>query len=214
MDIRSVLIVEDSPDTLAWMKGLCAEVYLDAELFTAVTVAEGLTAAKQRSYDLCLIDLGLPDGSGIELIEYLRGEESQSYIVVATIYDDDKSLFTALQSGANGYILKDDERESVAAFLRGILAKEAPFSTRTLTRIVQHFHDQGSEKRAVTKLTKRETDVLRLIAKGYSVGDASEMLGISKHTAKGYVKDVYAKLGVSSRAEATAMAIKLQIISA
>ncbi len=212
MDIRSVLIVEDSPDTLAWLRGLCAEVY-EAEVVTASSVAEGLAALESHSFDLCLVDLGLPDGSGIELIEQLRNEESQSYIVVATIYDDDKSLFTALQSGANGYILKDDERASVAAFLRGILAKEAPFSSRTLNRIVQHFHDQGEERRALVKLTRRETDVLRLIAKGYSVSDASDMLGISKHTAKGYVKEVYAKLGVSSRAEATAMAIKLQIIS-
>lgn len=213
MDIRSVLIVEDSPDTLVWLKALCEEVYLEADLFTAVSVSTGRTAIEQRGYDLCLIDLGLPDGSGIELIEYLREQSSQAYIVVATIYDDDKSLFTALQSGANGYVLKDDERDSVKAFLHGITAKEAPFSARTLNRIVQHFHDQGEERRALVKLTRRETEVLRLIAKGYSVGDASEMLGISKHTAKGYVKELYAKLSVSSRAEATAMAIKLQIIS-
>lgn len=213
MDIHSILIVEDSPDTLAWLKGLCAEVYLDAEVFTAISVESGVQAIESREYDLCLMDLGLPDGSGLELIELLRSRSSDSYIVVATIYDDDKSLFTALQSGANGYILKDDERDSVATYLRGVLQKDAPFSARTLNRIVQHFHDQGDERRAISDLTKRETDVLCLIAKGYSVGDTSEMLGISKHTVKGYVKDIYSKLGISSRAEATAVAIKLQLIT-
>ncbi|MFN3236818.1 MAG: response regulator [Pseudomonadales bacterium] len=214
MNIDAILIVEDTPDTLAWLKGLCAEVFSDALVTTATTVADGKSVIAEQEFDLCLIDLGLPDGSGLELIEQLRELARSSYIVVATIYDDDKSLFTALQAGANGYILKDDERDSVISYLRGILSKEAPFSARTLNRIVQHFHEQGEEKRSISELTRRETEVLCLIAKGYSVGDTSEMLDISKHTVKGYVKDIYAKLGISSRAEATAIAIKLQLISA
>jgi DNA-binding NarL/FixJ family response regulator len=214
MKIDSVLIVEDTSDTLAWLKGLCVEVFSDAAVTATTTVADGKQAIAEQEFDLCLIDLGLPDGNGLELIEQLRGLARSSYIVVATIYDDDKSLFTALQAGANGYILKDDDRDSVLSFLRGILSKAAPFSTRTLSRIVQHFHDQGDERRAISELTRRETEVLCLIAKGYSVGDTSEMLDISKHTVKGYVKDIYAKLGISSRAEATAIAIKLQLISA
>lgn len=214
MNIQSVLIVEDTPETLAWLKGLCVEVFTDATITTAEDLSSGMEVINEARFDLCLIDLGLPDGSGLDLIESLRAIDQTTYIVVATIYDDDKSLFSALQTGANGYVLKDDERDNLVSFLRGILEKETPMSQRALDRMVRHFHDQGTERQAISKLTRRETDVLCLIAKGYSVGEASETLSISQSTVKGYVKEIYAKLGISSRAEATAIAIKSQLITA
>ena len=213
MDINSVLIVEDTPETLAWLKGLCVEVYTEAEITTASDLKVANRAITDHHYDLCLVDLGLPDGSGLELIHALKRQNADTYIVVATIYDDDQSLFSALQAGANGYVLKDDERDNLLAFLKGVLQKESPISSRSLERIVRHFNDQGADATDINGLTKRETDVLCLIAKGFSIAESSEVLGISQHTVKGYVKDIYAKLGISSRAEAAAAAIKAGLVS-
>jgi DNA-binding NarL/FixJ family response regulator len=98
-------------------------------------------------------------------------------------------------------------------FFRGILQKETPISARPLDRMVRHFNEQGRPSSEIDALTKRETDVLCLIAKGFSVAESSHVLGISQHTVKGYVKDIYAKLGISSRAEATAVAIRARLVS-
>ncbi len=213
MDIHSILIVEDTPETLAWLKGLCVEVFSKAEIQTAENLAIAKQIAEERVFDLCLVDLGLPDGSGVELIEQLRHQSEETYIVVATFYDDDKSLFTALQAGANGYVLKDDERENLVGYMRGILHRETPVSKRALDRMVRHFNDQGAHKSTIESLTKRETDVLCLIAKGFSIAEAGDVLEISQHTVKGYVKEIYSKLGLSTRAEATAVAIKSGLVS-
>jgi DNA-binding NarL/FixJ family response regulator len=165
----------------------------------------------ERSFDLVLVDLGLPDGSGGELIDLIRTKQQPTYIVVATIYDDDRHLFNALRAGANGYILKDDDRDSIRSYLAGIEQNQAPFSQRSMTQVLKHFHQQGEERRD-SKLTKRQEDVLVLIAQGYTATDTATMLSISENTAKGYIKDIYAALGISSRAEAAAYAIKRNLI--
>lgn len=126
MSTPNILIVEDTPETLEWLRQTVASVFAAASIETA----ENLTGARRaclrlaRELDLIIIDLGLPDGSGTELIEELRTQDSKVQIVVATIYDDDPSLAVALKAGANGYILKDEARESVAALLRGMLEGE------------------------------------------------------------------------------------------
>lgn len=126
MSTPNILIVEDTPETLEWLRQTVASVFAAASIETA----ENLTGARRaclrlaRELDLIIIDLGLPDGSGTELIEELRTQDSKVKIVVATIYDDDPSLAVALKAGANGYILKDEARESVAALLNGMLEGE------------------------------------------------------------------------------------------
>lgn len=126
MSTPNILIVEDTPETLEWLRQTVASVFAAASIETA----ENLTGARHaclrlaRELDLIIIDLGLPDGSGTELIEELRTQDSKVQIVVATIYDDDPSLAVALKAGANGYILKDEARESVAALLNGMLEGE------------------------------------------------------------------------------------------
>jgi DNA-binding NarL/FixJ family response regulator len=140
-----------------------------------------------------------------------REKSHPTYIVVATIYDDDKHLFAVLRAGANGYILKDDDRGSLHAYLADVETNQAPISDRSMGQVLDYFHQQG-EARRDSALTQREEDVLILIAKGYSAADASSMLNITENTVKVYIKDIYAKLGVNSRAEATAYAIKRNLI--
>lgn len=126
MSTPNILIVEDTPETLEWLRQTVASVFAAASIETAENLAGARLACLRlaRELDLIIIDLGLPDGSGTELIEELRTQDSKVQIVVATIYDDDPSLAVALKAGANGYILKDEARESVAALLRGMLEGE------------------------------------------------------------------------------------------
>ena len=209
-----LLILEDTPETMQWLQATVADVFPEDEIATATTLAEGIAIADElkAELDIAIVDLGLPDGSGIDLIKTIRNYSAQTHIVVATIYDDDKNLFSALRAGANGYILKDEDRDSISALLRGITESKTPFSEKSMGQVLDHFHRQGEAQKNIN-LTPREQDVLVLISRGYSASETAQTLEIRENTVKGYIKDIYAKLGISSRAEATAYAISHNLIS-
>ena len=208
-----VLIVEDNVDTMQWLEKCVQNAFPKAELLKANDVDSALKLAAQFSIDIALIDLGLPDGSGIQVISSLKQstKNKHTYIVVATIYEDDKHLFTALKAGAKGYILKDQDRDKIVAYLLGIADGQAPVSDKVTQNIIRHFNAKGEAAESVN-LAPREQDVLKLIAKGFSVADSANILGLTVNTVKGYVKTVYSKLAVSSRAEATVEAIRLGLV--
>ena len=211
MTPQLVLIVEDTETTRVWLTELVVEAWPSARIVTAVDVKSAMLSLKEQTFDLCLIDLGLPDGSGIEIIETLKSKPSPAYILVATIYDDDRNVFDALRAGANGYILKDDPKALVLDYLKGLDQNKRAFSERTLDRVVNHFREQGEVKKA-SSLTVREEEVLVMLAKGYSATETANSLGLTTNTVKGYIKLIYSKIGVSSRAQATTLAIKQNLI--
>jgi len=205
----SILVLEDLPSTSDWLVGIARETFPEASISTAMTLKQSLKLVTDNSFDLLLVDLGLPDGTGLDLIKRVRQEDEHSYIVVTTIFEDDQHLTAALRAGANGYLLKDEPRESLIQHLNDISKNRPPISNRALGRIVNQFNRSGGDQ---VSLTSREEDVLTLIAKGYNVSESAEMLDLTANTVKGYVKTIYAKLGISSRAEATAEAIKRNLI--
>jgi len=209
----NALIVEDNPETQEWLLSCVASAFPEMTATTADTLQEANKLLKSAEYDLALIDLGLPDGSGLDLIKTMKATNVNCHIVVATIYDDDKNLFTALRCGAQGYILKDQDREKIVGYLQGIKKNEPALSAASSQRLIDHFNSKGSEL-ASSLLTPREIEVTCLIAKGYSVEESSRMLELSADTVKGYVKNIYAKLGVSNRSEITLKAIALGLVEA
>lgn len=207
----NALVVEDNPDTQEWLVSCVHAAFPELKIVTASSLACGQEHIKQSDFELALIDLGLPDGSGIELIKALSALPYPSYIVVATIYDDDKNLFAALKSGAKGYILKDQDRERIVSYLKGIQKNRPPLSAASSARLISHFNSKGDALER-SSLTPRETEVVCLIGKGYSVEDTAAMLKLSPDTIKGYIKGIYAKLGVGNRAELTLEAVRLGVI--
>lgn len=162
---------------------------------------------------LALIDLGLPDGSGVQLIEALQRRQAATLCVVATVFDDDAHLFPALRAGAKGYVLKDQTVDQLADMLRGIVDARPPLSPSIARRLLSHFQLPPSSQEAMVDLTARETEVLRLIAKGCTVQECADLLTLSRHTVSGYLKDVYRKLAVSNRAEAALEATRRGLIT-
>lgn len=160
---------------------------------------------------LALIDLGLPDGSGVSLIERLRAR-GDTLCIVATVFDDDAHLFPALRAGAQGYVLKDQSTQTLADMLHGIAAGQPPLSPSIERRLLRYFQPIPAPADE-PNLRPRETDVLRLSAKGMTLAEVSEALGLSRHTVSGYLKDVYRKLSVSSRAEATLEATRRGLVN-
>jgi DNA-binding NarL/FixJ family response regulator len=202
------LVVDDLASSRDWLSRALAQAFPAIEIAVAATLAEAFVHA-ESSPPLALIDLGLPDGSGIRLIEKLQ--PLGTLCIVATVFDDDAHLFPALHAGAQGYVLKDQATDTLAEMLTGIAAGQPPLSPSIARRLLRHFQPPTPDA-SEPALTGRETDVLRLIAKGHTVVEVANLLGLSRHTAAGYLKDVYRKLSVSSRAEATLVATRRGLV--
>lgn len=194
------LVVEDLPASAVWLCDVLEEVFPDMVVRQADCVESGRKTIDAAVPQLALIDLGLPDGSGIELIRKLAHGGQTPHIIVSTIYADDRHLFPALRAGATGYLLKDQSRDRVIKSLRGIAAGEPPLSPRVAQRLLRIFAHEHEEPEV--PLSPREREVLTLIAKGFRLPDVAESMGVTRNTAAGYVKAVYRKLNISSRAEA------------
>lgn len=205
------LVVEDNPETRAWLISCISTAYPAMAVHQCADLLSALALVQLHDFDLALVDLGLPDGSGMDVIRALQRRPHPCYVVVATIYDDDHNLFAALKLGARGYILKDHDRERIVSYLLGIKKNQPAISAAASQRLIEHFNHKGEAMQS-SPLTPRETDVLCLVGKGYNVEDAAALLGLSADTVKGYIKSIYAKLGVSNRSEVTLEAIRLGII--
>ncbi|MDP2227369.1 MAG: DNA-binding response regulator [Moraxellaceae bacterium] len=242
--VRRLLVVEDVPETAQWLSaraqaalGSDITVSIAHTLATARRLLKAQTsdaildtssakpAAKasdrpfdmsfDRPFDMVIVDLGLPDGNGVELIQELEPARTGLTVIVATIYDDDAHIFSALRSGAQGYLLKDQSDEEIERALAGMEEGVPPISPTVARRMMEFFsqHDRHQPPTETDEgLSPREKDVLVLIASGMSVAEAAAALNISAHTVRGYVKEIYRKLGISSRAEASLRATRMGLI--
>jgi len=209
----NILLLEDIPEAAAWLKLQIAEVFPDAVFFDASRVHAALKIISTTHIDVALIDLGLPDGSGVDAVAALRESQPHAQAVVVTIHDDDDHLFPALQAGAFGYLLKDQAAPATVEQFRRMSQGEPPLSPAIARRIMTHFasRSQQRERRNVPHvvLTDRENEVLLRVAKGFTLPEIAVQLELSRHTISDYVKQIYRKLNVSSRAEAALEAQRL-----
>lgn len=205
-----ILILEDVPDVKAWLEAMVQSHFTTNEIHTAATLTEALDLLKTNQYNLALLDIGLPDGSGLDALKLIKQQDEACYCVVTSIFDASEYLFTALKYGADGYILKSESTEQVAEHLKGILLGKPPLSPAVAKKMLQAFRP---EQDLTASLSPREEQILSLIAKGYNVPDAANLLAISHHTAAGYLKQVYKKLQVNNRADATLKAYELGLVS-
>lgn len=215
-----VLILEDHVEAQRWLSEAVWIAFGDATVITIADTVERLCAIiSERSFDLFVVDLHLPDGSGNEALIFAKHHYPDMPAVIATIYSDDDHLFPALRAGAAGYLLKDEKKADIAAMLKGILNGVPPLSPEIARRLMTHFSELPEHKTndhlasdEIPRLTGRELEALKYIVKGFSIRESADLMGISPHTVSGYIKDVYRKLHVSSRAEVTSEAVRLGLV--
>ncbi len=234
MPFHRALIVEDLDEPRQWLAELLPHALPSIQqVDTAADLRQSFDLIQTRLYDLAIVDWHLPDGTSEEFIQHLVSAQPQAMVVVATIHDDDAHVFPALRSGATGYILKSQPRAVVIAQLRRLELGEPALSPSIAMRLLRHFSTEKPHlppiKRAqaatdfaatepfpddtAKRLTAREIEVLRLIAKGYKTPEVGQLLGISGHTVSSYVRDIYRKLGINSRAEATLEASRRGLVA-
>jgi len=214
--MKQILLLEDLPEIRAWLKVLALQVFPGAQISEAARIHDALEMVNAIRFDVALVDLGLPDGSGVEVVQALREKQPDVQSVVVTIHDDDEHLFPALQAGAFGYLLKEQSREQLSEQLHRISQGEPPLSPSIARRVIQYFTAQARQQPiqpdTVTphvQLTDRENEVLLRVAKGFTLPEIGQQLNLSRHTIADYVKQIYRKLNVSSRAEAALEAQRL-----
>lgn len=206
---RLCLLIEDQPRTRDWMLAVLAAAFPDLRIETVGTLkaAHAWLDRHAGGLWLAIVDIGLPDGSGVDIVRRLQREHPDVLPVVATIYDDDAHLFEAIAAGARGYVLKDEEADLLVNYLRRIERGEPPLSPSIAHRMLSHFRAPAQSKDEAG-LSPRETEVLTLLARGLTVSETAARLGLQPQTVASYVKVIYQKLCVTSRAEATREAVR------
>ncbi len=209
--MKNILLLEDIPAARKWLSDALREAYGAITIDEAPNVAIAMSLVADQQYDMALIDLHLPDGTGVQVISELNQKQPEAHCIVVSIYDDDAHVFPALQAGAMGYLLKDDSQQQIIASLLGISSGKPPLSPAIARRMLNFFHSDKPEPDA--GLTPRERDVLTLIGKGLTLQEVADGLNITHNTSAGYVKVIYRKLNISSRAEAAIEATRMGLIS-
>ena len=216
-----VLIVEDEYVIQRRLKIILTNLgYNEDVLLFANTVKEAYSIVQQQPIALALVDLGLPDGSGISIIEKIREQDAQALILVVSAWSTQDSLFRAIQAGATGYVLKERDDVEVALAIRSILRGGAPIDPFVAREILKQISiptisgtvEQNRPAADQETLTQREQEILSLVAQGLSNREIAEQLCVSRYTVESHIKHIYRKLSVSKRTKAVSTARHLGIL--
>jgi DNA-binding NarL/FixJ family response regulator len=211
-----IVIVEDD---LASRKMLVSTLQADPDYVVVAEFSEGNAAVAAIPHlvpDIVLVDLGLPDISGVDVIRKLKAMDLGCNVLVVTTFGDERTVTSALEAGADGYLLKGTALEELRRdihFLQNGGSPLSPMVARKLlnklqSKVANERHETGSE----TKLTRREHDILEMIAKGFSYTETSNICGIATATVHSHLKSIYRKLEVHSKTEAVYEARRRSLI--
>ena len=193
-----LVIVDDHPVVRDGLRGMLAAADFEV-VGEAASGDEAVAVVTAVSPDVVLMDLRMPGSDGLSAIERLRGHPCR--VLVLTTYDTDRDVLPAIKAGATGYLLKDAPRDELQRAIQAAHAGEAVLSPAVATRLLGQVREPATEA-----LSTRELDVLTLVAKGSTNRAVAAALFISEATVKTHLLHVYAKLGVSDRAAAVAVA--------
>ncbi|MEW5880005.1 MAG: response regulator transcription factor [Pseudomonadota bacterium] len=218
-EIISVIIVEDEPE----FRRRFAQIVENEPTMRLVGVAANKREAQalidKENFDVMMIDLGLPDGSGIDLIRSVSQKKPDVDIMVVTVFGDEQHVVSSIEAGATGYILKDSTPADVISCIRLLRAGGSPVSpvvARSVLRAIRNRMGPSAPTRVANPesnpLSARETEILQLLAKGMSFNEIGEILGISPHTVTAHIKKIYRKLAVHSRGEAVYEATQMGLL--
>ena len=219
-----VLIVEDEPE---FMHRFSSAVLREPSFSLVAAVSTGAAAKVMLDLerpDVLLVDLGLPDMGGVEVIAHAVRQHPQCDVLVVTMFGDDGHVVAAIEAGATGYLLKDAFEERIVSSIHELRSGGSPISPGIARRVLMRFRLavksppasepllSESESESPSPLTARETELLRLTAKGFTFETIGQVMEISPHTVVAHVKKIYRKLAVHSRSEAVYEASQLGLL--
>ena len=208
----STLLVEDDGATRAYLLDALNRIVALQPVNFAVDVASGTRALERFRPKLLLVDLGLPDGEGTQLIAMAAKMEPRPEVLVISSLGDESHVVRALEAGASGYLLKDETPEAIGVAALKVLDGESPISPAIAVHLLKRFRPVAAPVPQEHPLSDREVDILKLIAKGLRHDEVADTLGLRYSTVVSYVRDIYRKLAVHSRTEALFEARQLGLL--
>jgi DNA-binding NarL/FixJ family response regulator len=176
---------------------------------------EGIAVIRRERPDVVLLDLRMPKKGGVDVLRVLRATNALPPTIVLTTFDDDEALLDAVRAGAKGYLLKDVSLERLTDAIRAVAAGDSliqPAITERVLRGLEHVRRDFDALSPPDPLTKRELEILRLMAGGYSNREIAEALGTAEGTVKNHASSILSKLGVRDRTRAVLKALELGYI--
>ena len=210
----TVLLVE--PDDYR-LRRHTLELLHDTEFHLIAAVNSRRTAVpviQRAKIDLAVVNVRLPDGSGAEITREILRRNPQAHVLIATDVSEENTVMQAVEAGADGYLLFDDNTPGIAASLKVMQSGGSPVSPLIARSVLRALHNRNIPERETAGglLSRRELDILQLLAKGLAFAAIGEVLAISEHTVTTHVKKLYKKLNVHSRGEAVYEARELNLI--
>jgi len=207
MSIR-VLICDDHEVVREGLRGLIGRQPGMSVVGEAGTVAEAIETAARSKPDVVVMDVRLPDGSGVEACRSIREARPEVKVIMLTSYADDDALFASIIAGASGYLLKQTRGQAVADAITAVAAGRSLLDPDVTGKVLERLRESRAEDPALASLTEQERKVLVGLAEGKTNRDIGESLFLSEKTVKNYVSRILDKLGLSRRAEAAAYMAK------
>lgn len=199
-----VAIVDDHPVFRDGMRQLLESVDGFVVVGEGSSGEDALKLAELGAADVILMDIGMPKMNGIEATRAVLAEHPEVRIVVLTMYEESESVFAALRAGARGYLVKDATSEDIIRALGGVARGDAVFGPAVAERLAAFFRNDAASRAPAPfpELTVRETEVLDLIARGFTNQEMASHFGVSLKTVQNHVSNVLAKLHVVDRTQA------------
>ena len=199
-----IFCVDDHP---LMREGIAAIIRNEPDMLLVAEASNGREAIqgfREHRPDITLMDLRLPDISGVDAMIAIRSDFADARVIMLTTFEGDAEMLRALEAGAQGYSLKTMPRKQLLDMIRRVHAGKKHIPPEVAARLAEHLSDEA--------LSKREVDVLKRIAEGNRNSDIAELLFISEETVKGHIKHIMDKLGASDRTEAVTIGIRRGII--
>jgi DNA-binding NarL/FixJ family response regulator len=213
----SVVVVDDHPIVRAGVRSVLDDIEEIAVVAEGSSGDDALRLVKQHRPDVLVLDVNLPDSNGIEVTRRLCEAGTKTAILILTVHDDRETVFGLLESGAAGYVLKDEALEMLPDAVRAAARGESWLNPAVARQVVERVagREPGGteqEREGFPVLTPRETEVLQLLAQGLDNTRIAERLVVTKRTVQNHVSAIYGKLGVTTRTEAALYAIRHKLV--
>ncbi|MDQ6858989.1 MAG: response regulator transcription factor [Chloroflexota bacterium] len=203
-----VLICDDHEVVREGLIGLIGRQATMTVVGEAGTVADAIALAARVKPDVVIMDVRLPDGSGVEACRSIREADANVRVIMLTSYADDEALFASIIAGASGYLLKQTRGQAVVDAITAVAAGRSLLDPDVTGKVLERLRETRAEDPVLASLTEQERKVLTGLAEGKTNRDIGETLFLSEKTVKNYVSRILDKLGLSRRAEAAAYMAK------